>query len=698
MTAGTAGAAGSAAFLAPDPSVGVSVVVPVYNAGRYLERCITSLLRQTLPATRYEVIFVDDGSTDGSGARLDSIAAEHPELVRVLHTPNSGWPGRPRNLGTDEARREYVFYCDADDWLPEYALAMLADRAERDSSDIVVARRMGVRSGPNAVFERGDYCTTWRETPAVFHTLTCHKLFRSRFLRDQGIRFPEGKVRLEDYIFMVQAYLKAERISVLGSRPTYVLERREDRANLTATKADEDDFWGSVERIIELITGLTAEGRDRDVALDRIVRSEVIGTVTGRAHLAKPEDVRIQSFDLARRLMTHRIPSSAVARLGVFDRRRAVLIVEGDRIGLEHLAAWYVGVKAKGSATEVSWRDGRLVLTMEVQLERDGDALRCTRAGDRILLRTPAHDGSPAGDASQPGDGDHLLDVTAELARSTVHVVLREPLLYEDRRVRASVRLDPGEETTSGSVRWTATAEIDPLTAAGGNPLREAEWDLHVAVASCGWRLMRSLVVPAELPIPPPAVLGPASPVVIPFRRGRTRLSLDVGPVNHSVAAEVAGRGVGHARLDGPELTVPLPIVAGGEAPVQVQLRSSSRRTPSSRVTQGRILGSGQGSTLRLPLDAVPQGSARWSLSLALGDPPAPLGVAVSRRPAVGPRIHENRARQLALRMCRVLWRRLALRMRPVAWRRLAVRALARVGVHGSDLRAVAALVRKRRR
>ena len=78
----------------------VSVIVPVYDPGPYLERCIDSLLAQTMPPGELELIFVDDGSTDGSGERLDRLAAEH-DHVRVIHQENSGWPGKPRNVGID---------------------------------------------------------------------------------------------------------------------------------------------------------------------------------------------------------------------------------------------------------------------------------------------------------------------------------------------------------------------------------------------------------------------------------------------------------------------------------------------------------------------------------------------------------------------------------------------------------------------
>jgi FkbM family methyltransferase len=656
------------ALISGDYSGGVSVVVPVYNAGPYLERCVASLLRQTLSTDRYEVVFVDDGSTDGSGARLDEVAAEHPKLVRVLHTANSGWAGRPRNLGTDAARHPYVFYCDADDWIPEYALEMLLEHAERDRSDVVVARRMGVRgTGPIAVFERGDYCTTWQRTPAVFHTLTCQKVFRRAFLHEQGIRFPEGKVRLEDYIFMVQAYLKSERISIVGSRPSYVLERREDRGNLTATKVAVDDYWRSVERLVELIVGLTDDGPERDLALDRVVRSELIGTGSGRAHLAKPEEVRIRAFGFAHRLLEDRVPPSAVRRLDSLNRRRAELISAGNRAGLERLSAWYAEVGAEATATDTSWRDGRLVVTLRAHLEHHGEPLELTRAAGRLTLSTPA------------GDGSYPLDVTTEVPRTSVHVVLRDPAVYEDRRVRASLQLDLAEGAMSGPLSWTATAEIDPLTAASGEPLRPAEWDLLVAVGSCGWSHVRPLVVPAQVPAPAPALLGSRSTVVVPFRRRRTGLCLDVGPSKHSLAAEVARRPVGAGCVEGGDVTALLPIVIDADAAVQVELRAEDGTPP--RVEQGRLVGSPDGTSLRLPVDAVPVGPTWWSLHLALGGSAVPLGLAANRSPGPGVRVRQNKRP------------RPGLNLRGVTWRRLALRAAGRLGVHVTDIRAGAALV-----
>ena len=110
--------------------VRVSVVVAVYNPGPLIERLVDSLLWQTMPAGAYEVIFVDDGSTDGSGRRVDELASTHPHM-HAFHIPNSGWPGRPRNIGIDAARGRYVYFVDHDDWLSPEALERLADRADR---------------------------------------------------------------------------------------------------------------------------------------------------------------------------------------------------------------------------------------------------------------------------------------------------------------------------------------------------------------------------------------------------------------------------------------------------------------------------------------------------------------------------------------------------------------------------------------
>ena len=137
-------------MLPMEPSV--SVIVPVYNPGRDIDDCIDSLLGQSMPAGALELIFVDDGSTDGTPARLDALAAEHAH-VKVVHIPNSGWPGRPRNIGIDLARGEFVYFVDNDDWVEHDALERMHAAAARDGADIVIGKVVGHRRRvPRALF------------------------------------------------------------------------------------------------------------------------------------------------------------------------------------------------------------------------------------------------------------------------------------------------------------------------------------------------------------------------------------------------------------------------------------------------------------------------------------------------------------------------------------------------------------------
>ena len=124
----------------------VSVIVPVWNPGPYIDACVGSILDQTLGRDEVEGILIDDGSTDETPARLDALAARHPNL-RVIHQENSGWPGQPRNLGLSMARGEYVFFLDHDDRLGPEALERLYAVARRNDADVVLGKTAGFHRG-----------------------------------------------------------------------------------------------------------------------------------------------------------------------------------------------------------------------------------------------------------------------------------------------------------------------------------------------------------------------------------------------------------------------------------------------------------------------------------------------------------------------------------------------------------------------
>lgn len=112
-----------------------SVIVPAYNVKDYLQNCINSIINTDF--CDYEIIIVDDGSTDSATPALcDKIAAEHPGLIRVIHQENRGLGGA-RNTGTVNAKGDYLFFVDSDDTVTENALGILAKAIEEHPCDII---------------------------------------------------------------------------------------------------------------------------------------------------------------------------------------------------------------------------------------------------------------------------------------------------------------------------------------------------------------------------------------------------------------------------------------------------------------------------------------------------------------------------------------------------------------------------------
>ena len=151
----------------------ISVIVPVYNVERYLRRCVDSILHQTY--RNLEVLLVDDGSTDASGAICDEYAAQE-ERVTAVHQKNGGLSAA-RNAGLERAQGTYLCFVDSDDFLDSRMLETLCrDLQEKDADVAVVGFRMFEREEELAPAELTVpvQCMTGRE--AIRSTLVSDKL------------------------------------------------------------------------------------------------------------------------------------------------------------------------------------------------------------------------------------------------------------------------------------------------------------------------------------------------------------------------------------------------------------------------------------------------------------------------------------------------------------------------------------------
>ncbi|HET9518402.1 MAG TPA: glycosyltransferase, partial [Actinoplanes sp.] len=228
----------------------VSVVIPVYNPGRYLERCIASLLEQSLPSDAYELCFVDDGSTDEAPARLDKLAGEHPN-VQVIHQPSSGWPGKPRNVGIDATTGEYIMFVDSDDHLGREALERMYDYGVANGADLVIGKMAGQgRPVPRELFRENRPRATVHDLPMI-DSLTPHKMVRRAFLDRIGLRFPEGR-RLEDHVFVAEAMLRADNIAVLSDYVCYYHLKRDDAVSVAYRPIEPVGYFSALREALDV--------------------------------------------------------------------------------------------------------------------------------------------------------------------------------------------------------------------------------------------------------------------------------------------------------------------------------------------------------------------------------------------------------------------------------------------------------------
>ncbi|MFJ4623099.1 glycosyltransferase family 2 protein [Streptomyces sp. NPDC088812] len=304
----------------------VSVVIGAYEAMPYLVECLASVEAQSMDPARFEVVAVDDGSRDGTGEQLEEFAARAPIAVTVVRQRNSGGPGGPRNVGLARAAGRYVFFLDADDRLGPEALERMVALADANGTDVVLGRVEGVdRKAPRSMWGRNLDRTDVFSSDIKF-TLSAQKLFRRALLERHGMRFDESLWTGEDALFTMEAYLRADGVSVLADHTCYYLVGRADGKHVTRTGGHTPRF-DSARALMDLLARKLPPGPRRDALMVRPFLVTVLPQF-GPVFLRDDEETRRSKTELAAPLMDAHWNEGVAHRLRVHERLRLHLVAE----------------------------------------------------------------------------------------------------------------------------------------------------------------------------------------------------------------------------------------------------------------------------------------------------------------------------------------------------------------------------------
>ena len=207
----------------------ITVVIPVYNVEKYLKKCVDSVLHQTYK--NYEIILVDDGSTDSSGIICDELAKKNSN-IKVIHQENMGLGGA-RNAGIKNCDTEYIVFLDSDDYIHPELLERCIQALKTNECDIVLFDMISVDENGvkgslyTTTFEDGKILSKIETAGVCIDPSACDKAYRTSLFRDNDIYFP-NKVWYEDLRTIPKLLSFADVVMKIRSEPLYYYFQRSD--------------------------------------------------------------------------------------------------------------------------------------------------------------------------------------------------------------------------------------------------------------------------------------------------------------------------------------------------------------------------------------------------------------------------------------------------------------------------------------
>lgn len=204
----------------------VSIIVPIYNVEQYLNKCIDSLLNQTLQDI--EIILVDDGSTDNSGEIAKNFAEKNPNKIKYYRKENGGLSDA-RNYGIPYATGEYIAFLDSDDYIEKNAYEEMYNKAIEENSDYVECDFIWEYPNKSKI-DKQEYYFGKKEMMKNVRVVAWNKLIKRELITTNNIFFPKG-LRYEDVEFTYKLIPYLDRTSYVSKPFIHYIQRENSIAN-----------------------------------------------------------------------------------------------------------------------------------------------------------------------------------------------------------------------------------------------------------------------------------------------------------------------------------------------------------------------------------------------------------------------------------------------------------------------------------
>ncbi len=236
----------------------ISVIVPVYNVEKYLERCVKSIAAQTYKDL--EILLIDDGSTDKSGEMCDAFQ-QTDSRIKAFHKQNGGLSDA-RNYGIEHSAGEFISFVDSDDYIDEKMLETLHRLITENDADLAVCSAMDVFEGKEVTQVKEIKEFNLNKVESYKYMLrgdgipsACNKLYKRQTVGD--VRFPVGKL-YEDGFFTPQILKKVEKTAVT-SKPMYYYFRRADSITTKPFRKGDLDVIEAYDKCVKQVKELCPE-------------------------------------------------------------------------------------------------------------------------------------------------------------------------------------------------------------------------------------------------------------------------------------------------------------------------------------------------------------------------------------------------------------------------------------------------------